>query len=181
MNRFCFRGVSPRSLALVVGLLLAHELSACGGEVAGPNRQEVNDQICSRAVELGCAESNQCIDAMNDLRADAAKAGCSTQMDAVLSCFSRNLTSCQVDLEDACPTEAAAYEACEDDAPPLVGEECFVGSNGKDCAVNCETYSAECYVLANSQLECRCASGANQGLFLETNCDELVEVAEACR
>lgn len=174
-----FRRVAP-GVWLVAFALLGQLFVGCGGEVSGPSRAEVDDGICARASQLGCVGQSQCEASLRELRDDAAKAGCSGEMDSALSCFAQRFDDCESGVEGFCPAEADAVDRCYDDDPPP-GADCFVSSSGQDCALSCADYSAECYVLANATIECRCVSGPKAGQFLEADCDSIADVAAACR
>ncbi|MCA9647772.1 MAG: hypothetical protein H6718_33000 [Polyangiaceae bacterium] len=181
MQPLRFRGVTLRSiLAASATLSSSLLLGACGGEVAGPTPEEVDADLCAKASQLGCISLSECEQSLSSLREDASKEGCASQADAALSCFARGFTNCSQDLSDVCPAEADAYETCghPTDDP---GEFCSGGGTGSECFLECSSYTAECYTLANSEIECRCTSGPNLGLFFEADCTNMSSVAELCR
>lgn len=174
-----FRGV-PASSFLALSTALAVLPVACGGEVAGPTPEEVDTDLCAKASQLGCIGVSECKQSLSDLRHDASKDGCVSQADAALSCFARKFTSCSQDIEDVCPAEADAYETCDHgDDPPE--EFCSGGGSASECSVECSSFAAECYTLANSQVECRCTEGPNMGLYFDADCTTITSASLACR
>ncbi|MEZ4374997.1 MAG: hypothetical protein R3B07_29565 [Polyangiaceae bacterium] len=174
-----FRGVPVRSF-LALSTALAVLPAACGGEVAGPTPEEVDTDLCAKASQLGCIGLNECKQSLAELRDDASKSGCASQADSALSCFAREFSDCSQGIEDVCPAEADAYDTCDHGSDPP-DEACFGGGSASQCSVGCSDYSAECYTLANSQVECRCTAGPNMGLYFDADCTTIHSASLACR
>lgn len=160
-------------------------VAACGGSTGTGGQQQdpsvLIQKACNNVVGLHCSTvtQQQCTDSMNQSHTEAVAKGCVSQFDAVLDCFTHQVTDCSQDSSVVCSTQLHALDSCETagssgcsgglHSPPPGAPSYY-----QSCGLYCSGWSVQCETKTSPTLECTCDTGPKAGTtFVAPSCQDL--------
>ena len=157
------------------------------------------DNYCDKVAALPCAPPDgkqTCASGVSQEIADAEHAGCTAQLQQVLTCADGVTFTCDKsgqitpNLLTGCKAQVNALDHCESGLAG--GSDCSsgtaggggTGNNDVNCSVTCPDVGASCNgPSATAPVACTCQGGAHDGLaFQATSCGNLETITkQTCR